>query len=177
VREYCFGPSADIPFNRLPGVLVIPNFLAVGTNREEALQLLDLCSHSHNPFGNAQSRRQLFHIHRLVQKIISASLHRFTVLFPSRQGGEKDDIRIFLLNVRSDHPAKVQTVEFAHNLVRDDDLRTLGQKGIPCILTIFPGNDSMPHVLELREQDQSGHGIVFSDENFQGSSPWSEYFS
>jgi hypothetical protein len=165
VRKCRVAPLADIAFNGLPGVLVVADLLAIGAYGQEAFQQRHLCTQGEDPFRDDEARRQFVHIHRLVQEVVRAGVHRLQIVLLPRQGGEDHDVRVLRLHMRPDQPAEVQPVKFWHHPVGDDELGVVLQKQTPRGLAVFRGDDLVPQLPELCEQDQTGHVIVFSDKD------------
>ena len=59
MTELAPGSFIDVGLNLLPVILVVADFFAVRTNRQEGLELLDLSRETQYPLGHSQAHPQM----------------------------------------------------------------------------------------------------------------------
>src|SRR5260370_37314876 len=87
VAELRFGALLDVALERAPVLGVVPDPLAVGADRQQALELLQLAPQTEDALGDRQPGAQLVGVHRLGDEIVRPGLHPGEVLLLATLAG------------------------------------------------------------------------------------------
>src|SRR5512143_3624901 len=90
VRELRIEAPLQVVVERLPLVPLIANALAVGTDREQRFELVQLLPQSEDPLGDGEAGPQLVRIDRLGDEVVGASVHTGQILLLAALRSDED---------------------------------------------------------------------------------------
>src|SRR5207248_257966 len=79
-----------------PILLIVTNPLAVRTDRQQALELLQLAPQPENALGHREPGAQLVRVHRLGEEVVGSRPHPREVLFPAAARSDQDEVHVRL---------------------------------------------------------------------------------
>ncbi len=177
VAELRVRVLGDVGLHLLPVVLVAPDPLAIGADRQKPAQLFDLRQRVlqlGHPFGKPILQRQDAdaNVHARAQFVGIERLHEVVVRTGSKTcddvgrivaGGQHDDVHMLVLRVLPDAAAQFEPVGARHHPVEDGHRHALVLDQAPRFFTV-PCHDRLQvPALERTSQHRGARPIVVGD--------------
>src|SRR4051812_13559105 len=170
VGEHRVRALRDVLFDRDPLLLGLADVLAVGADREQALQLLHFGLEAEDPLGDAQASAQLLRVDRLGNEIVGARFERLEVPLLSAPPGYYEDVHVAGVLARPDVLAEIEAVHRRHHPVGNHDVDVvLAGELLEGLGAVRGRDDLVPERLEHLAEQEIRCPVVFRDQHFHGA--------